>query len=150
MKTVFLARCGYEYFTYSYSHGPIDKAMMWASREAAECYLKPLNATYGIIEFKLVEIKPTVKITLTSRGTDVVWTKVFPNFDLKKPLYRDTLSNLLLQDIKETQDRGRPRHSGELVKLRTILHCVYPMISKSFDIVLGGVLLGHIEYEVIK
>ncbi len=146
MKTVFLARCGYEYFTYSYSPGPIDEAMMWASLEAAKCYRKPLNVTYDIVKFKLVEIKPVIRITLTSEGTDEVWTKVF---DFQKPLQRDTLSNLLLADIKEARRHSNARGGG-LIKLRIILQHARPIISKSFDIVLGGVLLGHIEYRVVE
>ncbi len=147
-RTVFLARCGYEYFTHSYSHGPISEAMMWASREVAKCFLKSYDYTFDIIEFKLVEVKPTIRITLTSEGTDGVWTRVFQNFN---SLSRDTLDELLLQDIKEAQIFAYEdsKRSGELKRLRDILQHAFPCI-RTYDIILGGVLLGHLEYEVIK
>ncbi|MEE9548706.1 MAG: hypothetical protein V3V68_05060 [Nitrosomonadaceae bacterium] len=145
MKTVFLARNRYgAYYTSITNTGSINDALVFGTREAPGRYLEP-EATFDIVEFRLVEVKPTVRITLTSEGTRGVWIKVFPNFDLKNPLRRTTLDRLLLREIKEEVGQ----RSEELIRLRTMLQFALPEI-KTYDIELGGVLLGHIEYEVIK
>lgn len=147
-RTVFLARYrDGTYFTETNSRGPIDAAKLWSTRQNAEFHLA-CRPDFEIIEFKLVEVKPTVKITLTSKGTDRIWTKMFPNYDFTNPLRRETLSELLLQDIKEAQRQNKSGRSGELAKLRAILRHALPRI-ETYDIILGGVLLGHLEFEII-
>ncbi len=152
MKTVFMIRRDDGmYLTEGHALCYIDGAAIFLTREQAEYSSRHLIA-YDIIEFKLVEVKPTIKITLTSEGTDAVWIKVFLNFDLKNLLSKNTLDAYLFSDIEKAQRDSndcRIDRSGELAKLRTILQFALPRI-ETHDIVLGGVLLGHIEYEVIK
>ena len=141
MKTVFLA----QHRDGTYLADFTSTTVIFFSLEDAEFHLK-YYPDFKATEFKLVEVKPTIRITLTSEGTDEVWVKVF---DFQKPIYKGTLDKLLYQDIKEVPRKFNVRRD-ELIKLRAILHHACPIILKSQDIVLGGVLLGHIEYEVIK
>lgn len=153
-KFVYLLRKNDAYLTKpNYAPGPIATAAIFTSEDAA-CKWFYRSGMYEVesVKFKLVEVKPTVRITLTSKGTDEVWIKVL---NLKKPLYRETLSELLLQDIEEAQGIARKnkdyksKRSGGLARLRAILqHALYQC--ETHDIILGGVLLGHLEYEVIE
>ena len=141
-RTVFVAQhVSGMYFSGSATLGPIDEASIFFTKGHVERLLLSSDV-FNIIEYKLVEIKPTVRITLTSG--DRVWAR---DIDSTKPLRRDALSELLLQDIKWHQDRGDKVRSGELRDLRAILQ--YASSCVSHGIKLGGVLLGHIECEVL-
>lgn len=99
-------------------------------------------------------LKPLVKVTLTGKGTDEVWTGLF-----LIPLRREQLDEVILDDIKKAQDIARKakgpkgwgiamdRSSG-LARLRMILQHALSRV-KTHDIVIGGVTLGRIQCDVV-